>query len=220
MRKRKVVIRQLRALEALGGVTNICSDKTGTFTQGQMITRKVWLPAVGTYTVKNAEEASDPANGSVSFAPGSQDLSLAPIKRLEEDNEKHAAGNPNFQEYSELSPNLEAFLQSTAPCNLATVRYDTQKKSWQTTGDPTEVALQVFAHRFDRGKKTLEERGGWGELTEYPFDGSIKMMSVMNGSDSQSSTYIFTKGAVERVVELRTSVGIGENQQSMSEELK
>ena len=82
MRKTKVVIRQLSALEALGGVTNICSDKTGTLTQGQMITRKVWPPAVGTYTVKDAEEASDPTNGSVSFAPCSQDQVLSAKQKI------------------------------------------------------------------------------------------------------------------------------------------
>lgn len=37
MRKANVVIRDLSALEALGGITNICSDKTGTLTQGAMI---------------------------------------------------------------------------------------------------------------------------------------------------------------------------------------
>jgi len=58
MRKANVVIRDLSALEALGGITNICSDKTGTLTQGSMIVKKVWLPKVGIYTVNNS---TDPA---------------------------------------------------------------------------------------------------------------------------------------------------------------
>ena len=219
MRKRKVVIRQLSALEALGGVTNICSDKTGTLTQGQMIARKVWLPAVGTYTVENAEDASDPTNGSVTFAPCSKDRSPTSNGKSEADSEK-AIISKRVQGHSEVSSDLIAFLQSTALCNLSTVRYDDQKNEWQTTGDPTEVALQVFAHRFDRGKKSLEDKGGWKELMEYPFDSSIKMMSVIYRSSTHSSAYIFTKGAVERVVECCISVGTEQNQQSMSEEMK
>ena len=51
MVKRNVVVRKLDSLEALGAVTDICSDKTGTLTQGKMVVKKAWLPAMGTYSV-------------------------------------------------------------------------------------------------------------------------------------------------------------------------
>ncbi|KAI5811811.1 hypothetical protein BZA77DRAFT_287228 [Pyronema omphalodes] len=47
MAKGNVIVRKMQALEAVGGVTNICSDKTGTLTQGKMIARKAFIPGVG-----------------------------------------------------------------------------------------------------------------------------------------------------------------------------
>lgn len=231
MRKRRVVIRQLSALEALGGVTNICSDKTGTLTQGQMVTRKVWIPGVGIYTVDGAEETSNPAKGTVSLRPTPRDAEGSDEKRqhlcLERVTEetfkdqlegkiRREKANEATAETAELTPDLEGFLQSTALCNLATVRHDSQKNEWQAIGDPTEIALQVFAHRFSLGKKVLESHG-WTQLAEYPFDSSIKRMSVVYQSPNHDRSFIFTKGAVERVLELCTTIGTGEHQRRITE---
>ncbi|KAL8932589.1 MAG: hypothetical protein Q9216_006768, partial [Gyalolechia sp. 2 TL-2023] len=234
MRKRRVVIRQLSALEALGGVTNICSDKTGTLTQGQMVTRKAWLPGVGMYTVHDAEDAADPSKGNVSLGP-------APTPGAPKDEEKSHQFSPEAnarralertltQEESkpsqtedqtpEVTLPLQEFLQSTALCNLARIRFDEQKKEWQAIGDPTEIALQVFTHRFQLGKQTLEEEQGWTQVAEYPFDSSIKRMSVIYRKGEKDNVHVFTKGAVERVVDLCTSIGTGTKQRPVTPEVK
>merc|ERR1712144_144305 len=60
MIKRNVVVRSLDSLEALGGVTDICSDKTGTLTQGKMVVKKAWIPSKGTYSVGTSDNPIDP----------------------------------------------------------------------------------------------------------------------------------------------------------------
>ncbi|KAI7975195.1 hypothetical protein EIK77_001881 [Talaromyces pinophilus] len=217
MHKRRVVIRQLSALEALGGVTNICSDKTGTLTQGQMVTRKAWIPGVGVYSVNKSDDASDPSRGFVTL--GSASSHKAEVEKQNEKTQPTQTDSKEEQAITEVNPELETFLLASSLCNLATVRYDSTAGKWQTMGDPTEIALQVFAHRFGYGKKTLEADLKWKQIAEYPFDSAIKRMSVIY-SKGADEPVIFVKGAVERIIDLCTSVGTGNHEEKMTSELK
>ncbi|KAI1342584.1 potassium/sodium eff [Xylariaceae sp. FL0016] len=237
MRKANVVVRDLSALEALGGVTNICSDKTGTLTQGAMIVRKVWIPSRSIYTVKDSKHPSNPTQGRVTFSEDIEKQKDAEEKR-DFDQERSAAvlkfdvpeeklnqqkSKKDDDEEASMNPELEAFLLSAALCNLATVRHEPQptdgNPEWQVTGEPTEIALQVFAHRFNKGKKIVESEG-WKQAAEFPFDSSIKRMSVIYDGPNSSHSMVFTKGAVERILDLCTSVGIENAQEPMTEEYK
>jgi potassium/sodium efflux P-type ATPase len=238
MRKANVVVRDLSALEALGGVTNICSDKTGTLTQGAMIVRKVWIPSRTIYTVQDSKHPSNPTEGRVTVAEQEDSTTSSPGEKRDFDQERSAATLkfdvpeeklnvakqiPKKGKEATMNPDLEAFLLSAALCNLATVRHEREPKDdqpeWEVTGEPTEIALQVFAHRFGRGKKAIESKG-WKQVAEFPFDSSIKRMSVIYNGPNSDHSMVFTKGAVERVVDLCTTVGIGNAQEPMSDEYK
>jgi Na+-exporting ATPase len=246
MRKANVVVRDLSALEALGGVTNICSDKTGTLTEGAMIVRKAWIPSSHIYTVHDSQSPNDPTKGRVTYSKQNDSEPEEPPAPRDYDRERSAAvlkfdvpdeklnqnnsapvKRPEPEVECEMTDELNAFLLSSALCNLATVRYDDEEEKWQVTGEPTEIALQVFTHRFNSGKKTLEGQG-WKQTAEFPFDSSIKRMSVIYDAPEGASgsiietqnSMVFTKGAVERVLDLCDYAGTGADQQPMTEELK
>ena len=143
MRKANVVVRDLSALEALGGVTNICSDKTGTLTQGAMIVRKVWIPSKSVYTVHDSKDPADPTVGRVTFAEVDGNAPPQEPEKRDYDQERSAATlkfdvpdeklNPpkpkqgaDAEVEATMNPALESFLLSAALCNLATVRHDTE----------------------------------------------------------------------------------------------
>lgn len=204
MAKGNVIIRKLQALEAVGGVTNICSDKTGTLTQGKMIARKVWIPGSGTITIHDTTNPFDPSSGFVQMN-GTGFSSDRPDKD---------------------SP-LSLFLNAIALCNLSTVYNRNSKTSfddgsvvgssgdWTAVGEPTEIALQVLAMRFDSGKPALLHDGNRKLLAEFPFDSAIKRMTVVYHDREANSTDAFMKGAVESILPI-LSVGKDEREEIQS----
>ncbi|KAL5326828.1 hypothetical protein ACEPPN_004517 [Leptodophora sp. 'Broadleaf-Isolate-01'] len=210
MSKRNVIVRSLDSLEALGGVTDICSDKTGTLTQGKMVVKKAWIPSKGTYTVGTSDNPIDPTIG---------DLSLSEIEPRKEDDEKSDGPAVSPVDLLKDNKDLEQFLTIAALANLANV-HNTEGE-WKARGDPTDIAIQVFAARFDwnRSRWTSDNDDAiWKQRAEYPFDSTIKKMSVVFESDSESM--VFTKGAVERVFESCSTIILPTGQTELSEDIR
>lgn len=200
MVKRNVIVRKLDSLEALGAVTNICSDKTGTLTQGRMVAKRAWIPSVGTYSVGSSNEPLNPLEGDLSLVPE------PPIK-LGSDVKGDPARPEDLLKDNQF---LQSFLNVAAMANLAHI-HQSANGEWQARGEPTDIAIQVFASRFDWGldRWTKGEKPIWEQKAEYPFDSSVKKMSVIfakRESEVPSPEMIFTKGAVERVLEGCTTI--------------
>jgi Na+-exporting ATPase len=176
MARGNVIVRKLQCLEAVGGVTNICSDKTGTLTQGKMIARSAWIPGAGTLSVRQTTDPYDPTSG---------------VVQLDEIDWK--SGCPVDQ-----NPALHTFLSSISLCNLSTVHHD--NNVWTAVGEPTEIALHVLAMRFDFGKSAVMARREIELRTEYPFDSAIKKMTVVYRNPMENMNETYTKGAPEAII--------------------
>ncbi|KAI8233228.1 Calcium-transporting ATPase 3 [Colletotrichum sp. SAR 10_86] len=203
MLERHVIVRNLSSLEALGGVTNICSDKTGTITQGRMVVRKAWLPGVGTYSVQTTNDVYNPFSGSVQFTAGQpRDISAEAEKQ-------HDDTTDPIEPHHESASNraLQWYLNIASLANLATLKQSDDSSAnpgeWKATGAPTEIALEVFASRFgwNRLQLTQGPEAAWKEIAEFPFDSDVKKMSVIFQNLESQEMHLLTKGAVERVLE-------------------
>ncbi|KAF8660097.1 hypothetical protein AX16_001655 [Volvariella volvacea WC 439] len=217
MAKEHVIVRKLDALENLGGVTDICSDKTGTLTLGKMSVRKFWL-------------AADPHKDAEYTAEVTQDaLQPSGIVRKQDGSEL---------DISTFGEGLAQAVRTIALCNVATIRRNL-KGDWKSTGDPTEVALQVFAHKLGLGRPSLtfdtepaenskrpfrinpqgeRERVAFEDekeppkpkrfelKTEFPFSSELKRMSTIYvDSEGTNLAVCYIKGAVERILDSSVS---------------
>ncbi|KAF1919362.1 hypothetical protein BDU57DRAFT_491645 [Ampelomyces quisqualis] len=203
MVQRHVIVRNLKSLEALGGVTDICSDKTGTLTQGKMVAKKAWIPAKGTYSVGTSDEPHNPTVGSLTFTAKQP-------RHIDPDVDEKSQSS---EELLEDNPHLVDYLKVASLANLANV-HQTDEGQWNARGDPTEIAIQVFASRFDwnRLKHTTGDSPAWKQIAEFPFDSDVKKMSVIFEEIAANKKYVFTKGAVERVIYSCTTVFNGETE--------
>ena len=70
-------------------------------------------------------------------------------------------------------------------------------------GDPTEIALVVFANAFNMHKKALEVEQK--RVDELPFDSERKMMSTKHTLED-GSNIIYTKGALDSILARTTKI--------------
>ena len=171
-------------------LADICSDKTGTLTQGKMVAKRAWIPAKGLYSVGVSNNPHDPTSGTLAY----EDASPTDFKESADDDED---GTPH-EELMKDNLLLENYLNVASLANLAHVQKSDD--GWTARGDPTEIAIQVFVSRFNWNRKRLTEEEGWAQVAEFPFDSDVKKMSVVFSRKNADKNMVFTKGAVERLI--------------------
>ncbi len=153
MVRRRALIRRLPAVETLGSVTTICSDKTGTLTENRM-------------TVTMLDVAGDSLTMS-------EYLRQAQPSLLRDDAAAAEEGAPP------LDRDFGLLLAGAALANDATLQRDKAgSREFVAVGDPTEGALVVAAARFGLWKADLDE--ALPRVAEAPFTSERKRMTTVH----------------------------------------
>ncbi|OAQ29248.1 calcium-transporting ATPase 3 [Linnemannia elongata AG-77] len=203
----KAIVRRLSSLESLGAVTNICSDKTGTLTQSKMVAVRMWFPSDGFYRITGTGFVPE---GDIFRQGESTDG-----KHYEQDEQIPAGTGSNH--YLRM-------IQTASLCNMSELRRTQHPEThgeWTAIGDPTEIALQVLAYKAGLAKPDLVAKG-FNLIAEFPFDSSVKRMSVLyktpESSMGPSEHLIFMKGATERVIGCCNYWRDGDNERPIASE--
>ena len=119
MVKQNVLVKRLSAVQTLGSVTVICTDKTGTITKGEMTVKKLWVK-------DRVIEVSG-----IGYSPqGNFTLHGNALKEQD-------------------SVAVEKLLEIAALCNGAKIEPPSDKNAaWSVIGDPTDGALTVAALKY------------------------------------------------------------------------
>jgi P-type Ca2+ transporter type 2C len=127
MTARNAVIRRLPAVETLGSVTVLATDKTGTLTEGHMVLRQLWT-ATGDAQVDGS--------------------GYAPHGDIRRDGTVVADGDV---------PDLSQLLRAAVLCNDGSLQPPNgDNPDWVPVGDPTEVALLTAATKLGIDRETLQ----------------------------------------------------------------
>ncbi len=194
MYRRRALIRKLPAVETLGSVTVICSDKTGTLTENRMTVTVLDVAGRRVDCDVNRSGGADTGESEVSAseqADSALSLLLIAASLCNDSELQHAeSGDQNRVESGD---------------------------DWQALGDPTETALVIAAAR--RGLPKTELTRLLPRVAELPFDSDRKRMTTVHRPTSaddvdsavrqqagslldldESDCVALTKGAVDSVL--------------------
>ena len=184
MVKRHALIRKLPAVETLGSVNAICSDKTGTLTQNKMVVQQV--ETVGDFWQVSGKGYEPKGH----FLDRQQQI-VEP--------QKH--------------PEVYTLLIACILCNDATLSQN-ERGEWSIIGDPTEGALLSLAGKANLHQQTFNSKTRRVSEFPFSSERKRMSTICSVGGDlllaiSSSPYLMFTKGSPELILEKCASYQLG-----------
>jgi magnesium-transporting ATPase (P-type) len=171
MARQRAIVRRLPAVETLGSVTVICSDKTGTLTKNEMTVRRVVMTGA-TFDVDG--EGYDPKGE---------------IRRRDDASGPAGAGGPAGDD-----PGLRLLAVAGALTAEAEFR-DQEGGGRALSGDPTDGAVVVLSEKLGVDRDELR---GLRRLDRVPFDSAQRYAASLH--EDADGRVIYVKGAPERLL--------------------
>ena len=200
MLKRQSLIRKLPAVETLGSVNVICSDKTGTLTENRM-----------TVTVLDVLGSTEKLDTLLEDGFPVIDMEARPDVR------------PPVR-------SLSLMIKAASLCNDAILEDDVDRDGdLRVIGDPTEGALVAAAAQLGLWKPQLDERWPRISEVPFSSERKrmTTVHSVNVPVDDPSDApwadagfVAFTKGSVDGLLEISTNVWSGDEQVEMTDEIR
>ncbi|MDP2282680.1 MAG: HAD-IC family P-type ATPase, partial [Pseudohongiella sp.] len=180
MAKRNAIVRKLPAIETLGSISVICSDKTGTLTRNEMMVASLALADI-TLQVSGSGYAPD---GEILDQRG-----------------QSVDSGATSDATSEAGKLLDQLALAAVLCNDSMLQ---QKDDghWQIMGDPMEAALLALAAKA--GLEQAAIKTAWPRIDSLPFDARHRFMATLHDCPAESafgsSRLIVVKGAPEQLL--------------------
>ncbi len=198
MVKRHALIRRLPAVETLGSVTTICSDKTGTLTRNQMTATRFALPGYDDVEITGVGYTPEG-----DFIARGDDQSGRPLDPRQDQT-------------------VGRFLKAMA---LSTDAYlETEGDEVEVVGDTTEGALLVAAQKVGWTRAQLEQ--DLPRVGELPFSSERKAMTTIHEVKTDDNRALFcdcaylsiTKGAPDRLLDWATQEHVPSGPKPLTDE--
>jgi Ca2+-transporting ATPase len=179
MAKKGVIIRDLSAVESLGRVSVICSDKTGTMTRNQMTVKYCW-DTHNLYSVKG--DGYDPL-GAIHLLKD-EDHDLIPDVAEEEVKDVFKwKGLYRLVVCGGINNDSE-IVREVLP---------EQGEVWKPLGDPTDAALLTLFRKSGIDEEAIIKK--YQVIEEFPFESELKRMTKI--CKDGKKFVAFSKGATE-----------------------
>ncbi|MFW9828085.1 MAG: cation-translocating P-type ATPase [Candidatus Thorarchaeota archaeon] len=193
-----VIIKNLSAIESIGRVSVIASDKTGTITKNEMSVEKFWINEFE-YDVKGSGFNGDGLilKDNVSIELNHNETFLKLIDSI-------VINNNAYLEFKDIKVKLKGVKE---------------KAVRKAIGSPTEAALLVLAEKA--GMYTYDIKKKYEIQKEFSFSSEDKRMTtICTKVENKQDIFAFSKGAPEKILDISTLIEINGSLKQFDEKYK